>query len=357
MLTARVLLAPHLPTLLVDQHRGHRTEMLEAYAAAARAFAAEEPAAAVVLSARWISPGAFLADAARRHATLTDYYGFGVEVRHDCPGEPALARALVAAALAGGMRAAAAERGVDSGVTVPMHFLAPRKTLPVVPVSLARRPAAEHRAWGAALRSALDAWSRPVAFVVGGMLSHNVHAWNLGRETPEAQALDARVLEALAGGAWGEIARIESRRHAKAQPEANLLHLEVLRGLLGADLPGTVRCYEAGPGVGAALVEFLVGDPRPVPPPPEPEFLEGKKRDPRLHVPARPQRGPSRPPLPQRRRSPRPDTKGRTRATPDRPRPGTKGRARATPDRPRPGTKGRTRPGGRRGRAPGSGAR
>jgi aromatic ring-opening dioxygenase catalytic subunit (LigB family) len=281
-------------------------------------------------------------DAARRHATLTDYYGFGVEVRHDCPGEPALARAVVAGALAGGMRAAATERGVDSGVTVPMHFLAPRKTLPVLPVSLARRPAAEHRAWGAALRSALDAWPRPVAFVVGGMLSHNVHAWNLRRETPEAQELDARVLEALAGGAWAEIARIEKRRHAKAQPEANLKHLEVLRGLLGADVPGTVRCYEAGPGVGAALVEFLVGEPRPVPPLPEPEFMEGKKRDPRLHVPARPQRRTSRPPTLQRQRPPRPDTRGR---------------ARATPDRRRPGTKVRTRPGGRRGRAPGSGAR
>ena len=327
MLTARLLLAPHLPTLLVDQHRGHRTEMIEAYAAAARAFAAEEPAAVVVLSARWEASGPFLADAARRHATLTDYYGFGVEVRYDCPGEPALARALVAAALAGGMRAAATERGVDSGVTVPMHFLAPRKTLPVVPVSLARRPAAEHRAWGAALRSSLDAWPRRVAFVVGGMLSHNLHAWNLRRETPDAQALDARVLEALTGGAWGEIARIERRRHAMAQPEANLLHLEVLRGLLGADLPGTVLCYEAGPGVGAALVEFLVGEPRPVPPLPEPEFLEGKKRDPRLHVPPRPTRQPNRPPVPERRRSPRP---GRT---------------------------GRPGPGGRRGRAPGSGAR
>jgi aromatic ring-opening dioxygenase catalytic subunit (LigB family) len=290
MLTARVLLAPHLPTLLVDQHRGHRTEMIEAYAAAARAFAAEEPAAVVVLSARWEAPGAFLVGGAREHSTLTDYYGFGVEVRYDCPGEPALARAIMAAGQARGLRAAITERGVDSGVTVPMHFLAPRKKLPVVPVSLARRPAAGHRAWGEALRSALDAWPQRVAFVVGGMLSHNVHAWNLRRETPEAQAFDARVLEALASGSWDDLARLENRKNAMARPEANLMHLEVLRGLLGAGLPGMARCYEAGPGVGAALVEFLAGEPRPVPAPPAAEAPAGKKRDMRLHVPPRPVR-------------------------------------------------------------------
>jgi hypothetical protein len=44
----------------------------------------------------------------------------------------------------------------------------------------------------------------------------------------------------------------------RAQPEAGLRHLDVLRGFLSADVPGLVRCYEAAPGVGAALVEFEV---------------------------------------------------------------------------------------------------
>ncbi len=306
MLTARVLLAPHVPTLLVDQHRGHRTEMIEAYATAARAFAAEEPAAAVVLSARWESPGPFLVEDAPRHRTLTDYYGFGVEVRYDCPGAPALARALAGAASAAGVRVALTQRGVDSGVTVPMHFLAPQKRLPVVPVSLARAPAAAHRAWGAALRRALDACPERVAFVVGGMLSHNVHAWTLGRETPEAQSFDARVLEALTAGAWHELTRLERRRHALAQPEANLRHLEVLRGLLGVDLPGAVRCYEAGPGVGAALSEFLVGEPRSVPPPAEAARTLARKPERRPRVPSRPApRATRRAPAPRGAKPPR----------------------------------------------------
>ena len=51
----------------------------------------------VALSARWVAEGPFLVDAGRRHRTLTDYPGFGVEVRYDCQGHPELARRLVEA--------------------------------------------------------------------------------------------------------------------------------------------------------------------------------------------------------------------------------------------------------------------
>ncbi len=285
MLTARVLLAPSISTLLMDQHRGHRTEMLEAYAVAARRLEIEAPSAIVALSARWEAPGPFLADAGRRHTTLTDYHGFGVEVRYDCHGAPALARAIVESARAAGVRAAITARGVDSGVSVPLHFLASRRLYPVVPVSLSRSTAAGHRAWGAALRRTLDAWPERVAFVVGGMLSHNVHAWNLKRETPEAQSFDGRVLEHLKAGRWDELGGLEPRLREKALPEANLMHLEVLRGFLGGDLGGTLQCYEPGPGVGAALVEFLVGEPAAPPVTTEPAAAPEPKRDRRLHVP------------------------------------------------------------------------
>jgi len=304
MLIPRVLLAPHVATLLMDDRRHHRTDMLEAYAAAARSLEAERPAAIVALSARWVAPGPFLVDGARRHGTLTDYYGFGVEVRYECHGAPKLAEAIVAAARAGGVRAATTVRGVDSGVSVPLHFLASRRLYPVVPVSLGAGSAAAHRAWGQALRRAVDASPERVAFVAGGMLSHNLHAWSLKRDVPEAQDFDRRVLEALTSGAWDELARLAMRRHARACPEANLLHLEVLHGLLGADLRGRLLCYEPGPGVGAALVEFLVGEPAIVEPPaPEPATT---KRDPRLHVPVRTERPlrarpPARPPRQRRK--------------------------------------------------------
>ena len=261
MLTAHALLAPILPTLLVDEHRRHHTEMLAAFGEASRRLFAETPAVVVVLSARWSASGPFRVDAGRRHTTITDYADLGVEVRHDCTGNPALARALVAAGLRDGVHVAEATRGVDSGVTVPMHFLTPRPRLPVVPLSLPPRPAAECRAWGDTIRRVLAAWPERAAFVVGGALSRNEHAWNLKRDVPEARAFDEWALGALQRGAWSELSARDPTLSEKAQPEAGLLHLEVLRGFLGGDVPGTLCCYESGPGVGAALMEF---EPVPV---------------------------------------------------------------------------------------------
>jgi len=64
MLTSYALLAPVLPTLLVDEHRRHYTPMLTALAEASKRFFAETPAVVVVLSARWNAPGPFRAASA-----------------------------------------------------------------------------------------------------------------------------------------------------------------------------------------------------------------------------------------------------------------------------------------------------
>lgn len=256
MLIPHALLVPILPTLLVDEHRHHRTEMLVALEVQSARLQVEAPEIVVVLSARWESEGPFLVDAGKRHRTLTDYPGFGVEVRHDCPGHPGLARALVAAGTAAGVRVAATKRGVDSGVTVPLHFLIPASRGPVVPLSLADRSPAECRAWGATLRSALAARPERIVFVVGGMLSYNQHAWSLGRDLPEARDFDERMLEALRSGAWDAVRPPKPAQAERVQPQAGFRHLEVLRGFLGSDPPGVILCYESSPGVGSALVDF-----------------------------------------------------------------------------------------------------
>lgn len=256
MLTSHALLIPHLPTLLLDEHRGHRTEMLEALEVLSRELFAEQPTTVVVLSARWISTGAFLVDTNRHHRTLTDYTGLGVEVRYDCEGDPPLAKALVEAGKKARMRVAAGTRGVDSGVTVPMHFLAPRRELRIVPLSIAPADAAACRAWGRTLRAVLTTWPERVAFVVGGLLSFDAHAYSLRRDVPEGTALDERVLEAVKTGAWSEL---DAEAEPRARGEAGLRHVEVLRGFAG-NAPGDVRCYETSPGVGSALVAFPLGE-------------------------------------------------------------------------------------------------
>lgn len=265
MRTPHAWLVPHLPTLLLDERREAATEMLAALEVVRARFVADAPEVVVVLSARWESHGPFLAGAARRHETITDYYGLGVELRYDCPGDPALAHALVDDARAAGLPAAAttAVSGIDSAVTVPMHFLAPDRGMPVVPLSLAPASAEQHRAWGASVRATLARIPQRAALVVGGMLSHNVHAWNLHRELPEARALDERVLDRLARGEWRSLGALAARM-PKAEAEAGLRHLEVLRGYLGEDRAGVLACYEPSPGVGAALMEFTL-EPAPAP--------------------------------------------------------------------------------------------
>jgi aromatic ring-opening dioxygenase catalytic subunit (LigB family) len=258
MLIPRVLLAPHLPTLMVDEHRGHETPMLQALADEAARLAAEAPDAVVVLSARWDSEGPFLVDAGKRHRTLTDYTGFGVEVRYDCDGSPSLARALVERLTRGGARVGAAVRGVDSGVTVPLHFLLPRRTVPVVPISVARQSADACRAFGALLARALGEREERVLFVVGGLLSADMHAWNFHREVPEAVALDTHLLRVFDAGNWGALHEIAPEVMERGKPDAGLRHLDVLQGFLGADRAGQVHAYEASHGVGAVFASFAL---------------------------------------------------------------------------------------------------
>src|SRR5499433_3413381 len=152
MLTTRALLLPSVPTMLIDEQRGDYTEMIEAVTGAGERLAAEHPDAIVALSARWVSAGPFHADDAANHRSVIDLPGFGVEPRYDCPGLPALARSLVEGATRAGVRAACALRGTDTGLSVPLHFLARDRHVPVVPVSITDGSPAEHRAWGESLR-------------------------------------------------------------------------------------------------------------------------------------------------------------------------------------------------------------
>ena len=257
MLTSSAFLLPSVPTMLIDEQRGDVTEMIEALQAVGARVDAESPAALAVLSPRWVSTGPFQADAAARHRSVVDVPGFGVEPRYDCTGSPSLARSIVEHALAAGVRAATAQHGVDTAASVPLHFFTRGRRVPVVPLSITEGTAAEHRAWGAAIRAALEAWPERVAFVAGGALSWHLHAFNLRREVKECVELDARVLTALTQARWDELGAIVAQLGAKAHPEAGLRHLEVMRGfLLHGGVQGHVLEREQLPGIGTALVEF-----------------------------------------------------------------------------------------------------
>lgn len=257
MLTSRAYFLPAVPTMLIDEQRGDVTEMIEALSASGERLAAEQPDVIVALSPRWVSPGPFGVDDARAHRSVVDLPGFGVEPRYDCPGHPALARALVKSANDDGVRAAVAQRGIDSAIAIPLHFFARARRVPVVPVSIGEGSRDEHRAWGLALRRALAAFDGRAAFVVGGAVQWSVHDFNLRRDVEDGWALDREVQSLLRRGAWSELEKVVDAAGRKAAPEAALLHLEVLRGFLAIDTtPGNVLEYETSPGIGTVLAEF-----------------------------------------------------------------------------------------------------
>lgn len=259
MLTSSAYLLPSVPTMLIDEQRGDVTEMIEALSAAGERLAAEKPDAIVALSPRWVSPGPFGVDDARHHRSIVDLPSFGVEPRYDCDGDQTLARYLVEHVGKSGIRATVAHRGVDSTAAIPLHFFARSRWAPVVPISIGDGSREEHRAWGAALRHALHAWEGKAAFVVGGALSWSVHDFNLRRDVPEGRDLDQRVLTILRRGAWSELEREVEAAGKRAMPEADLMHLEVLRGfLLLEHTPGNVLEYETSPGLSTVLAEFPI---------------------------------------------------------------------------------------------------
>ncbi len=258
MLTSHALLLPSVPTMLIDEQRGDFTEMIEAVTAAGSRLSEESPDVVVAVSSRWVSAGAFHTDDAREHKSVIDLPGFGVEPRYHCAGHPAIARAIVEGAARAGLRATCSRRGTDTGISIPLHFLLRDRHIPVVPVSVGDGARDEQRRWGEVLRHVLHAREERIAFVVGGALSFNLHAFNLRRDMPEAHELDERVLQSIKQGRWSALAEFENQLLEKAHPDAGLRHLEVLRGFLLGDRPGRVIEHESSSGLGTALAEFVL---------------------------------------------------------------------------------------------------
>jgi 4,5-DOPA dioxygenase extradiol len=98
------------------------------------------PAAAVVVSAHWEVPAPVHVTSSPSPPPIYDFGGFPPElyrVVYAPPGAPDLAGEIVALLEQGGSRATAdASRGLDHGAWIPLHFVYPAATVPVVQVSL-----------------------------------------------------------------------------------------------------------------------------------------------------------------------------------------------------------------------------
>jgi 4,5-DOPA dioxygenase extradiol len=203
------------------------------------------PRAAVVVSGHFEAPEPLRVTGSPQPETIHDFYGFPDElygIRYRAPGDPALAK-RIAGLLEGAGFAAAVDpkRGLDHGAWVPLRFLYPDASVPVIEVSQPAPGSTERLLEiGAALAPLRD---ERIAIVGTGGVVHNLRridpsADASGRVADWASEFDSWFAERLA--AMDVEALADYRRRA---PHAALAvptpdHFEPVFAVLGSAAAG-----------------------------------------------------------------------------------------------------------------------
>ena len=214
------------------------------------------PRALLVASAHWETSVPMLTGNAKPQ-TIHDFGGFPEELyreQYPAPGAPALAAEVVAllkhAEIAAGIDGC---RGLDHGTWVPLKWMYPDRTIPVVQLSLQpERGTAHHLRLGRALAPLAD---DGVLIIGSGHTTHNLRDWMTNRARTEplryAEAFAQWLNERLA--AHDEEALLAYRERApdavRAHPtEEHFLPLFVALGAAGsaARVERVVSGFEGG---------------------------------------------------------------------------------------------------------------
>lgn len=136
-----------------------------------------QPRAIVVISPHWMTRGEVCVTASTNPETIHDFGGFPdalYELQYPAPGAPPLAQEIVDLLNDAGWKARLdARRGLDHGAWVPLLYLAPEASTPVIQVSMPM-PMDTHNAFklGQALKPLRD---MNVLIVASGSLTHNLY--------------------------------------------------------------------------------------------------------------------------------------------------------------------------------------
>lgn len=214
------------------------------------------PDAVLIASAHWETSVPMLTGS-RQPETIHDFGGFPKElyaIRYPAPGAPDVAARAVALLKEAGITAGIDGcRGLDHGAWVPLRWMYPDATVPVVQLALQpARGTAHHLALGEALMPLRD---EGVLIVGSGHATHNLRDWMTHREAsaplPYAAAFTRWLEERLA--AHDAEALLDYRGRApgatRAHPtEEHFLPLFVAYGAAGArvSIERVVDGYENG---------------------------------------------------------------------------------------------------------------
>ncbi len=259
------LYAPNAPNLIDPEAFGGVGKDAVAALAALDVPGRIRPDAILVATPHWVSRN-FQVQASARPRQIYDFSGFPrklYEVRYAPPGEPDLARRIVAE----GQRRrlpveATSDHGLDHGAWAPLLHIAPGATVPVVPMSITFLPPEEHLAWGEAIGAALAKSDRRVAFVSTGSITHRLDRFAMGdaEEWPEGARIEKEIVDLLLARRYEDVAAFDPDEWQTVAPEGNLGPLFEMVGALGpAFVPRLVHTGQAFGAAGMSTLEFLPG--------------------------------------------------------------------------------------------------
>ncbi len=255
------VMAPHTPDLLSSWKSGLDREILGAFVKMRQDLfsrSAEPFRAVIAYSPGWQARHATLIDLSAEHRSSRDFSGFGHHYQYDPPGEPEIGRSLILAARSCGMPVAEGIHGIDHAMSIPLFFLLPEGTTPVVPVSQSLYGVRQAFLLGESLRRLKVGSGRgKILLLLSGIWSQNPMEMARGREDPLIPFWMDKMIAGVLGGKdpdWGFLPALNRDILDRLDPPGRLRELHLLKGL---DVHvGRLWAKERIPGLVQILASF-----------------------------------------------------------------------------------------------------
>jgi aromatic ring-opening dioxygenase catalytic subunit (LigB family) len=254
------VMAPHSPDLLSSWKAGSDREMLGGFVKLRQELfsRSSEPFSAVIAyTPGWQTRHVTLVDAAPEHCSSRDFAGFGHHYQYDPPGDPVLARRMMASARTRGISIAEGIHGVDHAISVPLFFLLPEGVTPVVPVSQSLSGVRQASLLGESLRKLESNGLKRLLLLVSGVWSQNPLEMAKGQEDPLIPRWTERIMKSVLEREipdWSFLPEIGREILDRLDPPGRLRELHLLKGL---DVRGgRLWAWERIPGLVQVLASF-----------------------------------------------------------------------------------------------------
>jgi 4,5-DOPA dioxygenase extradiol len=258
--------APNAPFLISPKSFGGAGTEAVAALRGMRLGTTFRPTAIVVSSPHWLSRPGFLVQVSAKPPQIFDFSGMPrtlIETRYRPPGDPPLARALVAAIERAGLPVQGTDGwGLDHGAWAPLMHLLPEGQVPVVPISISSEPPRTHLALGRAIRPVLEDWPGRIVFLATGSITHDFARMDPipGARWPEGERIEDEILELVKAREDEALVEFDRAKWRLVQPEGELAPLFTLLGAVDPSVhPRLVHRSSAMGGFGMSILEFAPG--------------------------------------------------------------------------------------------------